>query len=338
MMNPKDHSLPAVVAVVLNYNGMKFLPQCLDDLHSQDYANIRVILSDNGSTDESLTWVRAHYPDVCIIENNSNLGWAAGNNAGIRQALAWKADWVWVINYDVAIDDSCVSRLVEYGKAKPNVGLLAPLIHYFEPRHEVWFSGGKVDPSIFYTWHCRSLNEFQALPQANRFITGCAMMVRRQVFERIGLIDERFFMYLEDVDFSLRATAAGYSLAVVEDAGFYHKAHFGGSGSGQDMGSPFMRYHQFRSKLLFWRKHAGWWRFHTKFCPRHLSKYLYPAVKVACDDEKQPSGQAYINALWSFIRHRRSSLIVHECPAWFTRFVVRRTWVIVWLLSFGRTR
>jgi hypothetical protein len=162
------------------------------------------------------------------------------------------------------------------------------------------------------------------------------MMVRREVWERVGLIDERFFMYLEDVDLSLRASAAGYALAVVEGCGFYHKAHFGGGGSGQEKGSPFTRYHQLRSKLLLWRKHAGWWRFHTQFCPRHLAKYILRAGESLKCPEKRVYGEAYINALWAFLFHPRTAQRVIQSPDWFMRLMARRAWLVVWLMSFGR--
>ena len=321
-----------VCVVVLNCNGKDVLPECLRSLSRSDYPNVEVCVADNASTDGSPEWAEHEMPSVQVLRNGRNLGWSGGNNAGIRRALSRGAEYVWILNNDVEVEPDCISRMVRYAEAHPQTGVLGPLIYYFEPRDRVWFAGGRIDMESFETVHCERIEEFTALPNANRFISGCALLVRREVFDRIGLIDERFFIYCEDTDFCRRASQAGFGIDLVESAVMVHKVSaFSG---GHAVRSPFKAYHGLRSSLLFWRKHLGWWTFHRQYCAAQLGKWVNGLVEEwACTDTNARAG-AIIDALWYFVSCANRPLEWPRAPAGFRNLVLRRPWLFAELMAF----
>lgn len=323
---------PRVFVVVLNYNGKDVLPECLRSLSRSNYPNVEVCVADNASTDGSPEWVEHEMPSVQVLRNGRNLGWSGGNNAGIRRALSRGAEYVWILNNDVEVEPDCLSQMIGHAKEHPDVGVLSPCIYYFEPRDRIWFAGGWNDAEHFKMSHCARVDEFRRLPNASRFVSGCAMLVRRDVFRATGLIDERFFMYCEDADFCLRAAAAGFKIDVLESAAIYHKVS--ASSGGELVRSPLKAYHGFRSSLLFWRKHLGWWTFHRKYCAAHLGKWVNGlAEEWACADTNARAG-AIIDALWYFVSCANRPLEWPRAPAGFRNLVLRRPWLIAELMAF----
>ncbi len=210
---------PLVFIIVLNYNGKDLLRDCLKSLSKVDYPNFKVIASDNGSTDGSLDFLRKEFSWVEVLENGKNLGFAAGNNAGIKQALAKGADYVLLLNNDTLVESDFLAELVRVGEGNPGIGILCPLI--FEgDRKSIWFSGGKID-----WWRMKSHHQRRRLkgsPRGSEIITGCAMFIKARVFEKVGFLDEDYFLYWEDSDFSLRARGRGFKLVVVPRSKIYH--------------------------------------------------------------------------------------------------------------------
>lgn len=203
---------PKVNIVVLNYNGKDCVRACLTSLFRIDYPNFEVVFVDNNSTDGSLEATRQYFPRATFIKNEQNLGFSAGNNVGIRYSLEKMADFVFLLNNDTKVERNFLTKLIGAVQADQKIGLASPLILKADTQ-EIWFSGGKIDWLKMKTRHADS---------ATDFISGCAMLVRADVFSKIGLFDEDFFLYWEDVDFSLRARNAGYSSLVVRDASVRH--------------------------------------------------------------------------------------------------------------------
>ena len=320
-----------VYVVVLNYNGKGLVEDCLFSLARLDYRPLEICLVDNGSTDGSPEWAESQ-PSVKVIRNARNLGWSGGNNEGIRHALDRGADYIWLLNDDVEVEPDCLSRMIRHAGARSDVGVLSPCIYYFEPRNRIWFAGGVKDSEHFETRHCAGIDEFRSLPNDTRYVSGCAMLVRREVFRVTGLIDERFFMYCEDVDFCLRAAAAGFGIDVVESAAMYHKVS--ASSGGHAVRSPLKAYHGLRSSLLFWRKHLGWWTFHRQYCAAHLGKWVNGlAEEWACTDTNARAG-AIIDALWYFVSCANRPLEWPRAPAGFRNLVLRRPWLIAECMAF----
>ncbi len=242
---------PKVNIVVLNYNGRDCLKKCLTSLFCLDYPNFEVVVVDNNSQDGSLELAKLNFSRATFIKNEQNLGFSAGNNVGIKYSLEKMADFVLLLNNDTEVEKDFLSQLIRSAQANERVGILSPLVFGGNGKH-VWFSGGKIDWLRMKTEHTQKLIESDFAE--SDFISGCAMLVRAEVFAKAGLLDEDFFLYWEDVDFSVRAKKAGFSLLVVAGS---HVRHFEKSENMQKN----KVYWLVLSGLIFFDKNAsGMWR------------------------------------------------------------------------------
>jgi GT2 family glycosyltransferase len=252
---------PKVALVILTWNGIADLMPCLASVRQLDYANLVVIVADNGSTDGTQAAVRAEYPEVMLVENGRNLGYAEGNNAAIRRALELDADYVMLLNNDTEVERAMLRELIAVGEANPDVGIVGPLIYYHADRQRIWSAGARID------WHLAEVillrkDELDAPgehePTQVPFIGGCALCAKRAAIERVGLIDPRFFIYYEELDWCERMRRAGFRLLLVPRAKVWHKVSraFG-------QASPTTTYYMTRNRLLFLQKNLRWparWR------------------------------------------------------------------------------
>ena len=315
----------------MNCNGLAVLIPCLESLRRSDYGPLEICVVDNASTDGSPERVAADFPDVHLIRLPVNLGCSVGVNRGIRYLLREGADYVWILNNDVEVDPDCASRLVEFCEDRPDVGVCGPLIYYWEARDRLWFAGGYVDFDLLEADHCGTVEEFRSLPADRRYISGCALFVRSAVFERVGLIDERFFIYCNDTDFGLRAGRAGFNIEVVPEAVTFHKVSaFSG---GEDARSPFKTYHILRSSMLFWRKHLDWWGFHRRWCAGHLGKWVNDIPYAWEDPAERERAKAVIDAVWYVLTARRNPLKRPPAPPWFVALMRQRPWLVAELMA-----
>lgn len=220
-------SHPLVVSIVVNWNLKKDLLECLDSLRQVDYAAHRIIVVDNGSTDDSVSFVSTHYPDVDVIALPQNKGYAAGLNAGILQALEQNAVYAFLLNNDTVVDKHAISRLVEVLESNPEVGVATPKILFYHERDRIFSLGDRIYPflplPVGFGYGKRESPRYQKIMEFD-YVTGCAMMVRIEVFRKVGLFDTSYFMYYEDADFCRRVRDHGYRIVCVGDTVVYHKA------------------------------------------------------------------------------------------------------------------
>jgi GT2 family glycosyltransferase len=239
-----------VAIIVLNWNGRADTLECLASLASLDYPAYEVVVVDNGSADGSVPVIHECFPMVRLLENGENMGYAGGNNVGMRYALAQEAEYVLLLNNDTKVAPDLLRRLVEAVEANPRIGMAGPTIYYHERPDVIWSAGGAIDWRRGST-RMLGLDEPDAgqlgmEPREVDYITGCAMLVRRAVMEQVGLLDERFFVYYEEAEWCVRATRAGYEIVHVPLARMWHKI----SPSTQ-ADSPFVHYYMTRNRLLF---------------------------------------------------------------------------------------
>lgn len=205
---------PKVFVIILNYNGKNILKKTLESVYKLNYPNYQVVVVDNDSTDGSFEEARLAFGKFNFIKNNQNVGFAAGNNVAIKWALEKMADYVFLLNNDALIEKNSLTKLINEAQKDETFGILSPII-YKGDGDKVWFSGGKINWLKMRTEHTNDTRETQ-------YITGCAMLIRKEVFKKIGLLDENFFLYYEDADFSFRATRAGFKLKIVKSASVFH--------------------------------------------------------------------------------------------------------------------
>ena len=192
---------PSVYVLILNYNGQEHLEYCLPSVLETEYPETSVILVDNGSSDDSIPFTRANYSQVEVIENGRNLGFAAGNNVGLRWALERGADYVVLLNNDMRVDPRWLTHAVAVAEADPRIGVVGfdtigeyrlnadPDLEQFRERQVAW----------------RKLEVTET-----EHVAGCALFLRADLLRDVGLLDERFFAYGEEDDLQKRARRAGY--------------------------------------------------------------------------------------------------------------------------------
>ncbi|RRR72966.1 MAG: glycosyltransferase family 2 protein [Candidatus Viridilinea halotolerans] len=250
-------SPPRVAIIVLCYNGSSDTLACLASLRRSDYPQAQVVVLDNASQDDTPAKVREHFPEVLVIENGANLGFAAGNNVGLRYALAEGYDYALLLNNDTEVAPDFLSLLVAAAEADPQRGALGPMIYYYEAPTRIWSAGGQID------WQrgvCSMAGEAEdvgqyATPRDVDFVTGCALLMRRTALERAGLLDERFFMYFEESEWCVRVARAGMRIRFVPQARVWHKIPLNAR-----FDKEYLAYYMTRNRLLFLRATGAPWR------------------------------------------------------------------------------
>ncbi len=233
--------------VIVNWNGRRFLEKCLGSIETQSFKDFEVVFVDNGSIDDSLDFVRENFSDTIIVKNEENLGFADGNNRGIRVATG---DFILTLNNDTELKADFLERLVEAVESSDkDVGMWAPKILSMDDKETIDSVGGLLlYPDGLAKGRGRGeldRGQYDATADENRFIpSACAALYRKEMLNEIGLFDEEFFAYCEDTDLGLRARLQGWKTRSANKAQLYH-AYSGTSGRY----SPFKAYLVERNRL-----------------------------------------------------------------------------------------
>jgi GT2 family glycosyltransferase len=216
---------PLVGIVILNWNRSDDTIACVASLRRMAYQNYRVVVVDNGSRDDSVVKIRAAYPDLDLIENGRNLGFAGGNNVGIERLMAAGCDYVMLLNDDAEVAEDTLTKLVEVAETDPAIGFVGPTICYYGQPRVIWFAGGRITPygEPSHPGDGAELGEPGQPPRDVDYVTGCAILARRDLIETIGPLDPRFFLYFEETEWCTRGRQHGYRVVYVPDAVMWHK-------------------------------------------------------------------------------------------------------------------
>jgi len=266
--------MPKVFIIILNWNGWSDTLECLKSLESNDYLNCQVVIVDNGSKN------RPELSDskIKIIYNKKNLGFSGGNNVGIKYALDRGADYVLLLNNDVIVSPDFLTKLIKAGESNEKFGFLGSKIYFYPPamlrkamragdqKDKIWFAGGQVN-LINNKKHwlynkgvmrgCGEIDQGQYDKpdiQETEYITGCCLLAKKEVIEKIGLMPEEYFVYYEDTDWSFKARRAGFKCIFVPQSKIWHK----GSKSSIEYSLSYIYYHT-RNGLLFATRYAPWY-------------------------------------------------------------------------------
>lgn len=220
---PVSAAAPLASVIVLNWNGEALITECVDSLLAQTYLRLEILVVDNASTDRSVSLIRERYGEkVCLIVNPANLGFAAGNNVGIA---ASRGAYVLLINNDAVADPGWVEALVREAEADPRVGMCASKILTYDDPRVIDSAGLLLSRDGLGRGRGRMQRdavEFNK-PEDVLLPSGCAALYRRAMLDQIGLFDEEFFMYCDDVDLGLRGRVAGWRCRFVPDAVVRHR-------------------------------------------------------------------------------------------------------------------
>jgi len=224
-----------VSIIILNWNGRRYLQDCLQAVFAQTTRDFEVMLVDNGSTDGSTDLVRTHFPGVRLIENTHNRGFAAANNQAIR---ATTSEFVATLNNDTQVEPGWLEALVNAMEAAPHVGMCASKMLFADPPHLINSAGIALDRAAIAWDRMGGQPDTPEDPSPQPVFGACAgaALYRRSMLDQIGLFDEDFFAYMEDVDLAWRAQLAGWEARYVPQARVYHHH----SATAQE-GSPFKR-------------------------------------------------------------------------------------------------
>lgn len=326
----EDHpSSPNVSVIVLNWNGSHLTVPCLESLIRSRALPRRIIVCDNGSTDQStdhiLDWARARFlknrisvlgegspsPEASsaiftLVKNNANLGFAAGNNSGIRMAVEWGSDFIWLLNNDTLVHSDALGALLRCADRKKSAGVFGSTVVHMDDPFRLQCAGGcRYFPlsTVFKpVFGGRGLHEIAHLPEPwLDYVFGASLFARAEVFRKVGFLNEDFFLFYEEMDFCRRARRAGYELAWCRPSIVLHKgsASLGGIAPSERVSAAWITYFETLSTLHYTRLH------HPAFLPwimvfRLLSKIV---VMIA---QREPAllMRALIQAYKDFVNPR----------------------------------
>ena len=258
---------------IINFNGKKNTIECLESLKNIKRENfeLTIVVVDNSSKEE-FDLKSGYMEDIplVVVKNKENLGFAGGHNVAIKYAIKNGADYVLILNNDTYVDKNFLEELLKATDRDKKIGVLVPKI-YFAPGFEFhkdrykksdlgkvfWYAGGEMDWDNVIGRH-RGVDlvdkgQFDKTEETE-IATGCCMMVKKEVFEKIGMLDEKYFLYYEDSDFSVRAKKSGFKIIYVPKSVVFHK----NAGSAGGSGSKLQDYYITRSRLIFGFRYASW--------------------------------------------------------------------------------
>ncbi len=263
---------PIIAIIIVNYDTSPETVQCLQSLIKIKHFNFdyHVIVVDNGSQEVLKLPKSLEQKNIDLIRTEANIGFTGGNNLGISHAIKqYNSDYLLLLNSDTTVDPNFLDELYLSIQGE-NRGIATSKI-YFEAGYEFhrdsyqqqdlgkvfWFAGGVIDWSNLMAFH-RGVDEvdrghFDTQAETD-FATGCVMLIKREVIEKVGILDKKYFLYLEDVDYSLRVLNKGYKIVFCPKSVVYHK----NAGSTGGSGSSIQQYYQTRNRLLFFFKYASW--------------------------------------------------------------------------------
>lgn len=216
-----------ITVLVLNFNGRKYLKQCLNSLLATDYPNLKIIVIDNGSTDGSAEFITSNYPNVKVIKHDHNYGYARAYNLVID---AIQSEYIVLLNNDILVEPSWLKELVSYAE-NDDVAAIAPKMKFLHDKTRINAAGGNCD-LYGVGWNRGNgevdMGQYDAVQEVF-YGNGAALLVKKKVWREIGPFDERYFMYGEDLDWCWRARLKGYKIIYVPYAEVYH--HWRGSGA-----------------------------------------------------------------------------------------------------------
>lgn len=241
------NKLPSVVIIIINYNRPIDTLECIESIQKINYSPFHIILVDNCSTDNSLKLLKEKLSDVNIYSTQVNLGYTGGVNCGFKIAENFNSDYILLLNNDTIAEKNFLTNLVKAMEHFKNAAAACGTILCEHNRNEIWYAGGELIKWRGLAIHKWKGNNFSKLklsaPIYTSFITGCMMILRSELLKKIGYEDERFYMYLDDIEFSARIAGLGYKLLYVPDSIIYHKVLY-------ESESSFKLYYSVRNRLL----------------------------------------------------------------------------------------
>ncbi len=232
--------------IILHYGDPQITIDCIRSIFKQRLEFEKLIVVDNNQN------FKTSFNGVKIIRNKKNLGFAGGVNVGIKYAISQNADYVLLLNNDTMLNQDILKPLIKFLQQFKNAGIVGPAIKFKREEKFIYDLGGKINKIFGRTSHTEASKIQNTKPRVVDYVSGCCMLIKKDVFEKVGLFDERFFLYYEDVDLCIRAKDKGFFTYVVPSVYIEHALS-------KTIGkvSKLALYHQTKSGLQFGKKHLS---------------------------------------------------------------------------------
>lgn len=279
-----------VFIIILNWNGLRDTIECLDSLRKIDYTNFEVIVVDNASCDNCTIEITKLFPEVILIQNRENLGFAEGNNVGIRYALKNGAAYILLLNNDTIVDSEILKTFVEAASVYPDAGVFGAKIYYYNEPNKIWFAGGKWNTRKMCFAHTgqgelENSKKYNDIEEVD-YVCGCCLFFSEEVAQKVGLLEPKFYLTYEETDWCYRARKAGFKALFVPNARLWHKVS-----ASIVKDSPLFAYFMVRNRLLWAKRNLPflqkWFVYLTTFreffpCAFDSNKFSF-IYRLYCD-------------------------------------------------------
>jgi len=256
----------SIAVILVNWKKYNLTSKCIDSLNKSNYKNFKIILVDNEYSEKSLIDLRNKHKELIVFKEKNNLGFAGGNNIGIRYALENDYDYIMLLNNDTEVKENFILPLVERIEKDHSLGAVQPLILNFSNKSIIWNAGGKLNKFLGLTstrLNNNKLNSSIVFDDYTDWISGCCILIKSEILTKVGLLDEKFFNYYEDVDWSLRMKNLGYDLGFVKESIIYHHGSSSSKNKKTKEGviSSKIHYFNIRNHILLLKKHKNLFNF-----------------------------------------------------------------------------
>lgn len=266
---------PLVYIIVLNYNGYVDTVECIESLKAITYKNHRIVIVDNNSTDGSCGKLKSEYIDIEFVESDENLGYAGGNNLGIKRALENNAGYVCIINNDVVVEPSFLEPILSKMEKDKSIGIAGSKVCEYTDRSKIQSTGSRVD---LFRGNVYQLNTGVPADSVKEdlevdYISGACLVVRKDVIDKTGLLPEVYFLFFEETEWCLKAGRAGYKVKCICDSAIYHKGS-----STIDKISGIKEYYMVRNNIIFEKRNAKAFQL-LVFLSKRTLRMLFDLIK-----------------------------------------------------------
>ncbi len=239
--------------VLVNYNNYEDTIESVDSLLVASVPSSSIIVVDNNSQNNSVKEIKNKFEDIYLIKSSKNLGFSGGNNLGIKYALKHNFKFIVLLNNDTIVEKNAIQILTKEMQSDDFLGIATGLIKYFPEKDKIWYNGGKLIPSRGLAIHYNYGDNSTILAKCNNrkvdFVSGCYLCIRSSVIDKLGLLSEDYFLYLEDIDYSARAKKLGVNIGYFPKSIIYHKSR------GEKLLTENQLYYSIRNRKLLIQKH-----------------------------------------------------------------------------------
>ena len=243
---------PKISIVILNWNGYEDTSECIKSLMRLTYSIYKIVVVDNGSSNDDYLLLEKNFPEIIVLRSETNLGFTGGNNLGIEYAMKMNPDYILLLNNDTVVEPNFIKPLLNIFEKKNKTGISAPQINYYNEPKRIWSKGGIISRirGSGFAYSDQIEDRILIKNREVAFVSGCCMLIKSEVIKIVGLFDDKFFLYVEDVDLCKRVNAAGFKIYTSNSSKIFHKV----SNSTNKNLAYIPLYYMTRNRLYFSKK------------------------------------------------------------------------------------